>query len=201
MTERTGVTFSVVRRLLGNWIGTAGNDTLTGGAIGNNVFEGGAGNDALNGGSGYDTYKFNADFGQSVINNFVADGSTSPRGEIDFGAGVTHDELWFQRSGNDLQVDLLGTNQDLTIGGWYGGNARAQVQSIATADGLKIDAQLQTLVAAMAIRATIADSTQRRPPRCPPTRPCGPPWRRRGISFVEIEPELRNCPGCCLRPF
>ena len=31
------------------WVGTAGNDTLTGSAFGNNVFEGGAGNDTLNG--------------------------------------------------------------------------------------------------------------------------------------------------------
>jgi hemolysin type calcium-binding protein/hemolysin type calcium binding protein len=131
------------------WLGTAGNDTLTGSAFGNNVFEGGAGNDTLNGGGGYDTYKFGTDFGQTVINNLASDGS-APKGEIDFGAGVAHDQLWLQRSGNDLQIDLLGTNQDLTVSGWYAGNARAQVQSIDAGDDLKLDSQLQQLVAAMA---------------------------------------------------
>jgi Ca2+-binding RTX toxin-like protein len=134
------------------WLGTAGNDTLTGSALGNNVFEGGAGNDTLNGGGGYDTYKFTSGFGQSVINNLASDGS-SPKGEIDFGAGVAHDQLWLQRSGNDLQIDLLGTNQDLTVSGWYAGNARAQVQSVDAGDGLKVDSQLQQLVSAMATYA------------------------------------------------
>ena len=130
------------------WLGTAGDDTLTGSALGNNVFEGGAGNDTLNGGGGYDAYKFTSGFGQSVINNLAADGS-SPEGEIDL-AGVAHDALWLVRNGNDLQIDLLGTSQDLTISGWYAGNARAQVQSIDAGDGLKVDAQLSQLVSAMA---------------------------------------------------
>jgi Ca2+-binding RTX toxin-like protein len=130
------------------WIGTAGNDTLTGNAFGNNVFEGGAGNDTLNGNGGYDTYKFTSGLGQSVVNNLASDGYAA-KGEIDF-AGVAHDQLWFQKSGNDLQIDLLGTNQDLTVSGWYGNNARAQVQSVDAGDGLKIDSQLQQLVSAMA---------------------------------------------------
>jgi Ca2+-binding RTX toxin-like protein len=135
------------------WLGTAGNDTLTGSALGNNVFEGGAGNDVLNGGGGYDTYKFTSGLGQSVINNLAADGNAA-KGEIDFGAGVAHDQLWLQQSGNDLQIDLLGTNQDVTISGWYAGNARAQVQSIGSGDGLKLDSQLQQLVGAMATYTT-----------------------------------------------
>jgi hypothetical protein len=134
------------------WLGTAGNDTLSGSAFGNNVFEGGAGNDTLNGGVGYSSYKFTAALGQSVINNLAADGSAA-KGEIDF-AGVAHDHLWFQRSGNDLQIDLLGTNQDLTVSGWYAGNARAQVQSVNAGDSLKLDGQIQALVSAMATYST-----------------------------------------------
>jgi hypothetical protein len=134
------------------WLGTAGNDTLTGSAFGNNVFEGGAGNDTLNGGGGYDTYKFAPGLGQSVINNLASDGS-NPKGEIDFSAGINHDALWFQRSGNDLQIDLLGTNSDVTISGWYGNNSRAQVQSISAGDGLKLDSQIGQLVTAMATYA------------------------------------------------
>ena len=82
----------------------------------------------------------------------------APKGEIDFGAGVAHDQLWFARSGNDLQIDLLGTTQDLTISGWYAGNARAQVQAIDAGDGLKLDSQLQQLVGAMAAYAATSES-------------------------------------------
>ena len=116
------------------------------------MFEGGAGNDTLNGGGGYDTYKFAPGLGQSVINNLASDGS-NPKGEIDFSAGINHNALWFQRSGNDLQIDLLGTNSDVTISGWYGNNSRAQVQSISAGDGLKLDSQIGQLVSAMATYA------------------------------------------------
>jgi hypothetical protein len=72
------------------------------------------------------------------------------RGEIDFGAGITGQNLWFLRSGNDLQVDLLGTTDRVTVSGWFGANARAQTQSFDTADGLKLDSQVSQLVQAMA---------------------------------------------------
>jgi hypothetical protein len=114
--------------------------------------EGGAGNDTLNGGGGYDSYKFATGFGRSVINNLASDGS-GPKGEIDFGSGIAHDKLWLQRSGNDLQIDLLGTTEDVTVSGWYAGNTRAQVQTINAGDALKLDSQLQQLVGAMATYA------------------------------------------------
>jgi Ca2+-binding RTX toxin-like protein len=131
-----------------NVTGNGLNDTITGNS-GNNILTAGSGNDTLNGGGGYDTYKLGASFGQTVINNYAADGS-SPKGEIDFAAGVDHSQLWFQRSGNNLQIDLLGTNNDVTIDNWYAGNARNQVQSINAGDGSKLDSQIAQLVSAMA---------------------------------------------------
>ncbi len=131
------------------WVASAGNETLTGSPLGNNTLEADAGNDVLNGGGGYDTYKIGSAFGQTTINNLTSDGN-SPKGQIDFAAGVAPNQLWLQRSGTDLKIDVLGTDQSLTVAGWYGNNARAQVQSIDTADGSKIDAQLQQLVSAMA---------------------------------------------------
>jgi hypothetical protein len=66
------------------------------------------------------------------------------------GGGDANTQLWLERVGNDLQVDILGSSDHLTISGWYGSNARAQVQSIKTADGLTLDGQLAQLVSAMA---------------------------------------------------
>ena len=87
--------------------------------------------------------------GQAVINNVAVDGVTTALGEVDFG-GLADTQLWFERKGNDLQVDVLGTTDHLTVAGWYAGNARAQVQSFNTADGMKIDTQIVQLVTAMA---------------------------------------------------
>ena len=108
----------------------------------------------LNGGGGYDTYKLGASFGQTVIKNLASDGIASARGEIDFGTGLSSNQLWFMHSGNDLQVDVLGTSEQVTVTGWFGGNARAQVQSFNTADGAKLDGQVAQLVSAMATYAS-----------------------------------------------
>ena len=50
----------------------------------------------------------------------------------------------------DLQVELLGTTDHMTISGWYADNARVQVQGFDTADGMKLDSQVAQLVSAMA---------------------------------------------------
>ena len=128
--------------------GTSGNDVLIGRG-GNDVLDGGGGSDLLIGGGGYDTYRVGATMGQTVINNLASDGGTA-NGEVNFDAGITDQQLWFEQVGNDLQVDLLGTSNHVTISGWYAGNARAQVQSFDTADGLKLDTQVAQLVTAMA---------------------------------------------------
>ena len=132
-----------------NLTGGAGNDILTG--DGNaNLLAGGDGNDTLTGGGGYDTYRLSANMGHPVVNNLASDGINVARGEVDFDVEITNQQLWFERQGSDLQIDLIGTTNHATIDGWYAGNARAQVQSIGTADGLKIDTQIAQLVTAMA---------------------------------------------------
>ena len=124
----------------------AGTDTLTAGSGSNDVLNAGSGNDALSGGGGYDSYKFGSGFGQDVITN---NGGASPNGEIDF-AGVSDQQLWFQQSGNNLLVDLLGTNDQITVAGWFGGNAGAQVGSFNADDGALANSQVLQLVQAMA---------------------------------------------------
>jgi len=117
-------------------IGTTGNDTLQGGAV-NEVFMGGRGDDTLTGGGGNDTYVFNRGDGQDQIVN-GATGQT-PRGELDFGAGITDQQLWFQQSGNDLTIEVMGSQDRMTIAGWFDPNTPSQLNDIKTSDGATLD--------------------------------------------------------------
>ena len=119
----------------------------TGGA-GNDVLFGSSGNDVLTGNGGSDTYLFGHGGGQDRIANGTAT-STAPSGELDFGAGVNSNQLWFQRNGNDLSISVMGSHDQITVAGWFGG-AGAQLAEIMTADGMKIDAGVSQLVQAMA---------------------------------------------------
>ena len=57
--------------------------------------------------------------------------------------------LWFIKSGNNLQIDILGSKSVLTVSDWFGTNKSAAVSEI-EAGGLKLDSQLTSLVTAMA---------------------------------------------------
>jgi Ca2+-binding RTX toxin-like protein len=124
-------------------------DTLLGGA-GNDTLDGGGGNDSLSGGGGYDTYKFNSGYGSTTITNSTT-GGTAASGELDLGAGITAQDLWFAQSGQDLVIDVLGTSDKVTVKGWFGANASAQISEIKTSDGMEMDdASVGQLVSAMA---------------------------------------------------
>jgi Ca2+-binding RTX toxin-like protein len=151
-TVRTSLAAYTLASNVENLTGTAAAQALTGNSLANTLTAGGA-DDTLAGGGGYDTYKVGAGMGHAVVNNLAADGVTTARGELDFGAGITDQQLWFMQNGNDLQIDLMGTTDQVTLSNWFGGNARAQTQSFDTADGLKVDTQVAQLVSAMATYA------------------------------------------------
>jgi hypothetical protein len=75
------------------------------------------------------------------------------QGELEFGAGIATDQLWLDRSGNNLQIDIMGTHDQVTIAGWYA-NTPSQLQGIETVNGSMLDTQLQSLVTAMATYST-----------------------------------------------
>ena len=97
------------------------------------------------GGARSNVFQVTASTGQAQINLSSATGS---KNEIDFLSSVTDENLWFEQSGNDLKIDLLGTSTSTTIGNWFSGGSSA-LQQI-TAGGLKIDSQISQLVQAMA---------------------------------------------------
>jgi hypothetical protein len=123
------------------WIGTASDTTLAGSSYGNNTFDLGAGGDTVNfANNGGNTVLFGAGGGQAQVN---LNGGT---GAVQI-AGADDQNLWFLQNGNNLQIDLLGTNDSVTVNNWSG-TAGNQVES--AGDGMKIDSQLQQLVSAMA---------------------------------------------------
>src|SRR5207253_4583622 len=123
----------------------------SGSNYGANIFELGAGSESAtggntaSGGNGNNTYIASSSTGQATIHANEAAGTTN---ELDFVGGITSENLWFQQSGNDLKIDLLGTTTQVDVSGWFS-NATNQLQEI-TAGGLKIDSQISQLVQAMA---------------------------------------------------
>ncbi len=126
--------------------GGDGNDILRGGN-GNDILEGGAGNDTLSGEAGNDTYLFGKDNGQDIISEYD---STSGNTDILKLQDVASDQLWLTKSGNNLDISVIGTTDKVTIQNWYSGNAY-HVEQFKTADGKTLlDSQVVNLVSAMA---------------------------------------------------
>lgn len=68
----------------------------------------------------------------------------------EFDTGIAVDQLWFLKSGNNLQVNIIGTSDQFTINNWYLGS-QYHVEQFKTSDGKTLlDSQVQSLVQAMA---------------------------------------------------
>ncbi|WP_170829082.1 calcium-binding protein, partial [Pseudomonas sp. 21C1] len=126
--------------------GGAGNDTLRGN-VGNDTLHGNAGNDYLIGGAGSDTYVFAAGDGQDVINNL----SNTPDTDTDVLSleGIVRENLWLSRNGDNLVIDVTGSEDSITIQDWYANSA--QQLDVIQAGGSSLYAnQVDSLVNAMA---------------------------------------------------
>jgi len=127
------------------------------GGPGNDILISGPGNDTLVGNGGNDIYKFGRGNGQDQIINGTA-ANTGSSGELDFGAGIASNQLWFMRTsggvasstGSDLQIDVMGANDHVTVADWYS-DPYAPLSEIVTPSGLKVDSGLAQLVQAMAV--------------------------------------------------
>ena len=136
--------------------GNNGDDTLNGGAgndhlYGNNsddTLNGGLGNDWLEGGSGADTYLFGKGSGSDTINNYSASSTESDR--VSLGAGISADQVWLERVGNNLRLTLYETGDKLTVQNWYSG-ATYRVRGFDLGNGKALlENQVDNLVSAMA---------------------------------------------------
>jgi Ca2+-binding RTX toxin-like protein len=117
---------------------------------GSNVLKGGLGNDTLMGQAGNDTYQFAKGDGQDTVID-----SDATVGNVDVLqlSNLNQTNLWFKHVGNDLQISVMGTTDQLTIKDWYvGGTSRADnhIERIKTADGLTMyDTDVEQFVQAM----------------------------------------------------
>ncbi|MBU3626460.1 calcium-binding protein [Polynucleobacter sp. JS-Safj-400b-B2] len=125
-----------------------GLDNVITGNRSNNILNGLAGNDALIGGLGNDTYVFGAGSGTDTI--IDADSTAGNLDTISVGAGVAKEQLWFSQSGNDLVMSIIGTNDKDIIKDWFAGSQN-QIEQIKLSNGNTLaNAQVNTLVQAMA---------------------------------------------------
>lgn len=131
------------------------NMTLTGtGAInatgnaGNNALRGNSAANTLTGGAGNDSYQLGRGSGSDIIvENDATVGNTDT---ALFDAGISVDQLWFTKSGNNLVVTVIGTGDQFTVKDWYLGS-QYHVEQFKTSDGkVLLDSQVQNLVNAMA---------------------------------------------------
>jgi hypothetical protein len=130
-----------------------GSDTISGAEATLNVASGVS---AAIGGGESDSYEFASTFGADTINNLAVGSDTTANGTIGFASGVSDENLWFQTSGSNLLIDLLGTTDQITISNWTS-SAGDQVASF-TADGSTLlNSQVATLVSAMAHYSSVTD--------------------------------------------
>jgi Ca2+-binding RTX toxin-like protein len=129
----------------GNLSGT-GNalDNVLRGNSGDNTVDARAGDDVLEGKAGNDTYLYARGDGQDQITDDA--GSD----HLQFGADIAHDQLWFRRVADDLEVSLIGTGDRATIASWYA-DPTYHIERFTTTVGKQLlDSQVDQLVEAMA---------------------------------------------------
>ena len=133
--------------------GRDGNDTLHGGGdgdtlhggAGDDVLDGGAGDDALNGGygswngAGNDTYVFGRGYGRDTV--FDTDATPGNTDTVRLNADVAPGDVRLKRIGDDLVLELPGTDDSLMVKNWFAEAAEGvlltqhRVERIEFADG------------------------------------------------------------------
>ncbi|NIY77710.1 cadherin-like domain-containing protein [Thalassospira sp. HF15] len=132
--------------------GTDIDDTLSGdfafdtinGFAGNDVISGGAGDDTLTGGDDADTFVFGRDFDNDVITDAETADSILLQSEL------SADDVWLFQQGDDLVIQLLGSDDSLTVADWYASTAQ-QVGEIEVSGSTLDAANVQSLVDAMSV--------------------------------------------------
>ena len=114
---------------------SAGDDNIVG-FFSADVLHGGAGNDVLRGWGGGDVYKFNLGDGQDQIHAQPLYITWSDVDRVDFGPGITAENVTFSRSGQNLVVSINGTTDTLTVVGHF--DYQQGIDSFRFADGTVI---------------------------------------------------------------
>jgi hypothetical protein len=96
-----------------------------------------------------DTYRFGRGSGQDR----VVEEAGTPAADVDrvlLGPGISADDLWLRRAGDDLVLHILGTQDQLTLADWYA-SGTGRVERFDFSDGRALlESRVQALVQAMA---------------------------------------------------
>ncbi|NHZ80008.1 hypothetical protein F2P44_12075 [Massilia sp. CCM 8695] len=114
--------------------GGSGDDQLSG-EEGDDTLDGGAGNDSLMGGAGNDVFLFGSGGGQDLVSEY--DNTPGKTDTIRLGAGVTPAGVRIARVNDDLQLQLKGSGDSLSVPGFFekeAGTGR-RIEQIAFQDG------------------------------------------------------------------
>ncbi|MCV6611754.1 MAG: hypothetical protein OIF55_13350, partial [Amphritea sp.] len=116
----------------------------------------GTGNDRLEGWTGADTYLFNRGDGQDVISDYDRgyngryERSFNQTDTLQLGAGIDETDLWFTRDGDSLKVQLIGTEDSVSVENWFAGT-QYKLEVIETSDSVINTTDIEALVQAMAV--------------------------------------------------
>lgn len=128
-------------------VGRVGDDVILGQG-GDDTLSGGQGDDVLIGGDGSDTYLFGRGEGYDSLQNTGSDPSTTDK--LTFDSDIAKEQLWFTQSGDDLNIKIVGSGDQVSIADWYT-NSSKRLDEISTgADEVVTEANVQQLVDAMA---------------------------------------------------
>ncbi len=130
-------------------------------AFGGGTLDGQKGDNLLVGEGGDPVYDFPSGYGLDTIINQPTDYAgnrllNAPYGELDIGFGMSAANIWLQRNGDDLAVELMmgtGSLEELTVSNWFApGQAYSQLSEIKLTGSNQVlpDAQVAQLVQAMA---------------------------------------------------
>ncbi|MDK2127104.1 calcium-binding protein, partial [Parachitinimonas caeni] len=90
------------------------------------------------GGFGNDVYQFNTGSGIDTV--IEQDATAGNLDSVQFGAGISKDQLRYAKVGNNLEVTITGNTRDkLILQDWYVGTAN-RVEQFKFADGSSLDA-------------------------------------------------------------
>ena len=84
--------------------------------------------------------------GRDTIKNNDTDSGSTDRLDV---TGINYDDLWLSRSGNNLLVDVVGSDDRVKVRGWFA-NDRQQLDAIYAGDRVLLRNQVGLLVSAMA---------------------------------------------------
>ena len=129
---------TIIGSVFDDIVDASGGDDIVSTGIGNDTITGGTGNDTLQGGIGNDTYLFNR--GDRI--NTISD--TSGADTLQFGEGITADDLIIQKSGNNVivalkeeGVEFSDLKDKVTLQDWF--NVNYRIEHIVLEDETEID--------------------------------------------------------------